>query len=93
MNDTQYRGFWDNLSTAKPIVWCFFFIHMGITVMGLFLNRDLPPMIGDIFRASTWVVYGGYFGKSAAEHFKNRQVELEERRMEYEQDVGVGPSN
>lgn len=81
----RYRGFWDNLSTAKPIVWCFFIVHMIILITGLTKQIDLPPNISKGFDTAIWVIYWGYFGKSAAEHFKNRQVELEERRMEYEQ--------
>jgi len=79
-------GFWENLPTTKPLVWSFFIIHMVLTVAGWKYGRDIPVELGLILRTCAPVVYAGYFGKSVAEHIKNRNFELEEKEVQMRYD-------
>lgn len=84
----NYSGFWENLPTTKPLVWSFFITHMGLTIAGWKYGRDIPAELGLILRTCAPVVYAGYFGKSVAEHIKNRQFALEEKEVEMRYDRG-----
>lgn len=86
-------GFWENLPTTKPLVWAFFLIHMGLTIAGWKYERDLPVELGLILRTCAPVLYAGYFGKSVAEHIKNRQFDLEEREVELQYDYRCRQEN
>ena len=85
-NNQYIGGFWENLPTTKPLVWAFFLVHMGLTVMGWYSQKDLPVELGLILRTCAPVVYAGYFGKSVIEHIKNQQFSLEKKEVEMRYD-------